>query len=167
VSSSVTAASLLFILGAVLIALSGGRMETLRVEMAARPMRTFAVGIVGALASIVLLVALCITLVGIPVALVAVLALVLAGYAGVCAALQLGGEMLVRHKTENAYIHLAVGCALFMLLGMLPWFGGVTKFIVAALGFGAIVATRAAGLLPQRSALPPATPPAEGYRTAV
>ena len=65
---SVTNMSLLFVFGCVLLALGTRKMETLRVEAAARPMKSFAMGIVGSFCALVALVAMCVTLVGIPFA---------------------------------------------------------------------------------------------------
>lgn len=153
VGDTLTAAAMLFVFGSVLLALATGRMDRLKLEIAARPMRTFALGLTGSLVAIVVLCALCITLVGIPVACVALLLAIFGAYAGVCAALTTAGELLVRHRTENVYVHLAAGCALFMLLGAIPFVGGLVKFAVIFLGIGSLVATNAAGYvkIPQRT----------------
>lgn len=54
---------------------------------------------------------------------------------------------------RNPYAHLAFGCALFMVLGAIPFVG---DFVIAAallIGIGSVVATRAAGLMPQKNGL--------------
>lgn len=157
---AVTSSALLFVFGAVLLALVTPRMETLKLEAAARPMRSFAVGVVGSIAAVVLLAALCITLVGIPVAIVGLLLGILAAYAGICAVLTTAGELLLRHRTQNPYVHLAAGCALFLVLGHIPFFGGFVTALVTLMGIGVFLATSGAGLLPgQRLGMGP-------YRTA-
>ena len=61
------------------------------------------------------------------------------------------GAALVRHKTKSPYIHLATGSALFMLASAIPWLGGFVTFAVVVVGMGAVVATRAGGLLAGRA----------------
>ena len=107
---------LLFVLGTVLVALVTARMEKLELEVAARPMHSFAVGLVGMLVTAAGLVILCVTVVGIPVAAIAAMVLILAGYSGVCAVLVTVGGALIRHRTDNPYLHLALGCVLLLVV---------------------------------------------------
>ena len=139
---------LLFVLGTVLVALVTARMEKLELEVAARPMHSFAVGLVGMLVTAAGLVILCVTVVGIPVAAIAAMVLILAGYSGVCAVLVTVGGALIRHRTDNPYLHLALGCVLLLVVGAIPWIGDALVLIVALTGFGAVLSTRFAGLLP-------------------
>ncbi len=152
--AAVARSALFFVFGAVLLALAGKRMETLRAEVALRPMRSFALGVVGLIAAIALVVALCVTLIGIPVAIVGLLLGVVAAYAGIAAVLTTAGEALLRHRTESPYVHLAVGCGLFLVIGAIPLVGGLVKVAVALIGIGVLVATRGAGLVPVRRQLP-------------
>src|SRR5580692_9139293 len=76
-------AAILFVFGTIVLALGSKRIESLRVEVASRPMRAFALGVVGLIAAIALVTALCVTIVGIPVAIVGVLAGAVATYVGV------------------------------------------------------------------------------------
>jgi hypothetical protein len=164
IGGALTRSALFFVFGAVLLALGGKRMEVLRAEAAVRPMRSFALGVVGTIAAIALVVALCVTLVGIPVAIVGLLVAVVAGYAGMAAVLTTAGEALLKHRTESSYVHLAVGCALLMVVGAIPVVGGLVRVAVALVGIGVLVATRGAGLFPPKAARLP--PPADGpYRT--
>lgn len=163
IGDALARSALLFVFGAVLFALAGQRMDTLRAEVAARPMRTFAMGIVGLIAGIVLVVALCVSVIGIPVAIVAVPAAVFAGYAGVCAVLATAGKALLGHRSDSPHVHLLVGCALFLVLGSLPWIGGIVTFAVVFLGIGTVVATRAAGLIRGKNGNTPSS--GDPYRT--
>ena len=147
VGGALTRAAMLFVFGAVLLALAGKRMESMRVEAAARPMRSFAMGIVGLLGALVVVIALCVTVVGIPVAIIGLLLGVFGAYAGVCAVLSVAGEAVLKHKTKNQYVHLAVGCAMFLALGVIPWIGDLLTVAVAFVGIGVLVATRAAGFV--------------------
>ncbi|MDI1451578.1 polymer-forming cytoskeletal protein [Polyangium sp. 6x1] len=166
VSESMTGGALLFALGAVLIALFTKRAESLKVEIAARPMRSFALGIVGSLGAVALLVALCITVVGIPVAVVGLLAGVFGVFAAMCAVLEVVGRALIGHKTKNEYAHLALGCALFVLTGLLPVIGGIVQAVVVLVAIGSLVATRAAGLVPAKKGAKPPTDDSHPYRSA-
>jgi hypothetical protein len=161
-ASSLSASALLFVFGAVVVALGTERSRALRVEIAARPMQTFALGVVGCIAAVGVFVALCVTIIGIPVALFGLVVFVLAAYVGVSAVLTTAGEALLRHRTESPYAHLALGCALFFLVGLLPWVGTWATVIVALIGIGVIVATRAAGLV--KTGRGGAAPTMMGYR---
>src|SRR5690606_14002156 len=124
IGGAITRTALLFVFGAVLFALATRRMEALQGEVAARPMRSFALGVLGFFVAVIALVALSVTVIGIPIAIIAVLCGVFATYAGICAPLATVGRALFGHKTKNPYMHLALGCALFMLASAVPWLGG-------------------------------------------
>lgn len=156
---SMTRTAMLFVFGAVLIALLARRMGYLEIEAAQRPMRSFALGVVGLISGVLVAGLLCITLIGIPVAVVGVLAAIFGAYAGVCAVLTAVGGAILRRWTDNAYLHLAAGCALFLVVGFIPYVGTWMTVIVVLIGIGSVVATRGAGYIPPRggfSAPPPA-----------
>ncbi len=150
--SAVTRMSLLFVFGCVLLALATPRMETLRVQIAAHPMRTLAKGVVGLLGAALGLVLLCVTVVGIPFAILGVLVGCVLAAAGMVSALETLGCALLNHRTKNPYVHLAAGCLLLLVLGVIPFVGGVVHALVLLAGVGAIVSTRAGGLLRRRGA---------------
>lgn len=140
----------MFVIGVVLVALAPARMEKLEAEIARRPMRCFALGLVATLVGSVLVIALCVTVLGIPLALAGVVCAALFGYAGVCAVLATVGGALIGHRTGNVYAHLAVGCALWLVLGALPWLGDALSFGLCMVGFGTVLATRGAGLIDEK-----------------
>ncbi|EYF02166.1 polymer-forming cytoskeletal protein [Chondromyces apiculatus] len=148
---AVTRMAFLFVLGAVLLALAPGRMDTLKVEIAAHPMRSFARGIVGILTGIVMLAAMCITIIGIPFAAVGFLAAILAVFIASCSVLETAGAAVLGHRTRNPYVHLAAGCAGLLVLGALPYVGNIVWAAVLLTGAGALVSTRAAGLVKPRA----------------
>ena len=113
-------------------------------------MRSLALGALGGLVAAVLLIAMCVTIIGIPIALASAVVAILAAYVGICAALTTAGGALLGHRTSNPYVHLAVGCALFLVIGAIPYVGGIVTAAIAMIGMGAIVATRGAGLFPPR-----------------
>lgn len=166
IGSAITAAAMLFVFGAVLLALGDRKMEMLRVEAGARPMRSFAMGFVGLLGAIVTFVALCVTVVGIPVAIVFLIVAVFASYAGVSAVLATAGKALIGHKSDSPYIHLAFGCLLFLLSGAIPVVGGIITVVVAFMGIGVVVATRGAGTWPKKGNGGPGADQGP-YRTAI
>jgi hypothetical protein len=162
VSHALSTFSILFLLGALLLALLPQRMEAVRAEVAMRPMRALALGVLGLLGFSVAFVVLCVTLIGIPVAVVGACLGTLAMLAGVTSGAQLVGEMFLRHRNQNAYVHLAAGCAALTLIGCIPYLGGLAWLAAILIGVGSMVATRVGGLLSRK----PVALPAEGpYRT--
>lgn len=147
---AVTRTALLFVFGTVLLALATGRMEAMQGEVAARPMRTFALGIVASLLGALAFLALCVTVIGIPIAVVALLLAVIGTYAGICATLTTVGAALFHHRSKSPYVHLAVGCVVFLIASWLPWVGGLVTAGVVMFGIGALVATRGAGFFPKK-----------------
>ncbi len=150
VGDAVSGAALLFVFGAVLLSLMTARMEKLKVELASRPMRSFATGVIALIGWIVLMVVLCVTVVGIPFALVTLLGGIVAAFAGLSAVLETIGSALLGHKTRNPYVHLAFGCGLFLVVGTLPFVGELLKLAVLLTGFGCVAATRGAGFFPAK-----------------
>jgi hypothetical protein len=151
VLGGVRLAAVLFVLGTVLLALAGRRMDKLRGEVAVRPMRSLAMGLLGTFASAVVLIALTVTVIGAPVALVVAIVGGFAVLGAMCAVLSVVGEALLRHKTENPYMHLAVGCALFVALSSIPYVGGFVVAAVFLAAVGILFATRGAGYFVKRN----------------
>ncbi len=162
VGTTLTESSLLFVFGAVLLALATKRMESLKVEVASRPMRSFALGVVGSLDGVVGFCVLCITIIGIPLAIIGVLGAVVAVYGSITAVLTTVGQALLGHKTTNPYVHLAAGCLLLFVGASIPVLGGFLVAAVVLTSIGALVATRAAGFVPPRVRITPTDP----YRSA-
>lgn len=159
IGQALTRTAVLFVFGAVLLALATRRMESLEKEIAARPMRTFALGIVGLLLSALVVIVLCVTLVGIPLAVIGVLVGTFATYVGIAAALTTLGGALIHHKTPNPYAHLALGCVLYLAASSLPFIGGFVTAALVLVGIGSIFATRGAGFVRRKNDNGP-------YRTA-
>ncbi len=158
VGTMLTESSLLFVFGAVLLALATKRMDSLKVEVASRPMRSFALGVVGSLVGLVAICVLCITIIGIPLAFVGVLGAIVAVYGSITAVLTTVGQALLGHKTANPYVHLGAGCLLLFIGSSIPWVGGILIAAVVLTSIGALVATRAAGFVPPRVRLTPTDP---------
>lgn len=150
--AAIARAALMFALGSVLLALAAQRMEVLQLELEKRPMQAFALGALGLVMGAFTLFALCVTIIGIPVAIVLILLGVVGVYAGISAAFTLLGARLLRNRTENPYLHLALGCALYLALSALPVIGWLATWVAILLGLGLLVSTRAAGLLVRHTA---------------
>lgn len=155
VGTAMTKSALLFVLGCVLLALLAAPMERLRVEVASRPMRSFALGIVGTIGGTIALcivaTLLCITVVGIPVAVLGLLLAIVALYGAIASVLTTVGAALIGGRTRNPYVHLLLGCGIFLVLGTIPFVGGLVTFGLVAVAVGAMVATRAGGLFEHRT----------------
>jgi hypothetical protein len=143
VAEAVTNMVVLFTFGAVLLALLGPRMEKLELEVAARPARTFALGVVGFFGVFALVVGLWFAIIGF-------LASILAATAGIVAALAVLGNALAGHRTANRYLHLALGCSIYLVLGNIPWLGEFVDFVLICFGIGSLIASRAAGFWAER-----------------
>ena len=152
ISSGMRTAAFLFIVGALFIALGAGRAESVRTAIAASPMRSIALGLVGLIGSIVSLALVALTIIGIPFAAFGAIAAVVLAFAGTASAAVVLGAMVAGHKSENVYVHLAAGCALFMVAGFLPWIGGWLQAAVVFAGIGGMVTTRAMGFLEKKTA---------------
>lgn len=111
-------------------------------------MRSFATGVVSLFAGILAAIVVSLTVIGFPVAVVAILAAVLGTFAGICCALEIVGCALLAHRTKNPYVHLACGGLIFVLVGAIPKVGGLINLLVGFTAFGALVMTRGAGLVP-------------------
>lgn len=155
VGKAITKSALLFVLGCVLLALLAAPMERLRVEVASRPMRSFALGIVGtlggAIAVCIVVTLLCITVVGIPVAVLGLLLAIVALYGAIASVLTTLGAALIGGRTQNPYVHLLLGCGIFLVLGTIPVVGVLVTIALVAVAVGAMVATRAGGLFEHRN----------------
>ncbi|HEY8079046.1 MAG TPA: hypothetical protein VIF62_33165 [Labilithrix sp.] len=151
---SLTKMALLFVLGCVFLALGTQRMEMLRVEAAARPMRSFAMGILGAIGAFFVVVGGSITIVGIPFVVLGVLLATFALYVAIAAVLTTFGHAVLGHKTQNPYLHLLFGCGVFLILGAIPYVGGLVTFVVVMIAIGILVSTRIGGLAASRRPKP-------------
>ena len=151
---SITRMALLFVLGCVMLALANRKMESLRLEAASRPMRSFAMGIVGTLGAITAIAVACVTVIGIPFAAMAVLLGVFALYSAFAAVLTTVGAGLLQHRTQNPYAHLLAGCAAFLVAGSIPYVGALVTFAVTMIAIGTLVSTRLGGIAGRRPKKP-------------
>lgn len=144
--SAVTRSAMLFVFGVVLLSFFKKRYDSMKVDIAQNPVKGFGIGVLALFLSLVASVVLCITVIGIPLVVVGWLFAALCIYGGVVSVLTLVGELLLRHKTQNPYAHLAVGCAAYLVLGAIPVVGGIVTAILFFVAIGSVLRTRAGGL---------------------
>lgn len=119
------------------------RMKQLGEEVRRKPVQAGLTGFVGLLAMIPLTVVLCITIIGIPVALVLWLAAPVAaalGYAAVAS--ELGTRLPILRGRKTQAVVLALGLLVLMVVGSLPIFGPLITTLVGLMALGAVVRTR-------------------------
>ncbi|WP_426752360.1 hypothetical protein [Myxococcus sp. Y35] len=119
------------------------RMKQLGEEVRRKPMQTGLTGFLGLLAMIPLTVVLCITIIGIPVALVLWMAAPVAaalGYAAVAS--ELGTRLPVLRGRKTQAVVLALGLLVLMVVGALPIVGTLVTILVVLMALGAVIRTR-------------------------
>ncbi|ATB48245.1 hypothetical protein [Corallococcus macrosporus] len=119
------------------------RMKQLGEEVRRKPVQTGLIGLFGLVAIAILSVVLCIIIIGIPVALVLLMATPLATALGFAAvASELGTRLPVLRGRKTQAVVLALGLLVLMLLGALPIVGPLITVTVAFMALGAVIRTR-------------------------
>ena len=150
ISESLRNGAMLFIIGAIFVALFGERAELVRSSIAAKPMRSIALGIVGLLGACLALGLVAVTVIGIPVAVIGAVFGIFLLLSATTSALTVIGASLYGHKSSNVYVQLAVGTSAFILVGLIPKLGGLAQVACVFAGIGGLVSTRCMGLIPKR-----------------
>jgi len=141
--SSLLSYALLFLLGLVLMGVARERLDALQVVIIRRPFRAFGHGLLGFVGAIVAIVILCITIIGIPAAIVLGVVLPIALYIGMAAAATvLGAALPLPQLKERPVMQLAAGVATLFVASLVPVVGSVAIAIAALVGLGALVITR-------------------------
>lgn len=128
------------LLGALLVAGLPAYSSRLAERVSADPLRLGAAGFVALVGVPVVLVLVAITVVGIPLALIGLLAYLVALWVGfVYGAYAVGAWALDRAGVETSrWVHLAVGVVAFSLVGVVPVLGALLQFAALLLGLGAL-----------------------------
>ncbi|HSN91208.1 MAG TPA: secretin and TonB N-terminal domain-containing protein [Anaeromyxobacteraceae bacterium] len=155
--------ALYFALGLLLLALFPRRVEVVAAAMVANPVKAILVGLLGTVAMPVLAVLLVVTLVGILLVPVQVLAVLAAGVLGFTAlAFHVGRSLPIKVQKGTQVLQLAIGTAIVVLVTQIPILG-VFAFVTGwLLVFGAVLRSRGGSevaALPT-VAVPPPPPPA-------
>ncbi len=162
--SSAVGYGMLFLLGLLMMGLTPERLGALQSVIVRRPLHTGVMGTLGFIASVVSIVVLALTIVGIPAALLVALALPLAVYVGLAAAATvIGAALPVTHLRNRPVLQLAAGVGVLFVCSLVPDVGSVAIALAAVVGLGAVIGTRL-----RKTPPPPATDstPAGPYRTA-
>lgn len=153
----------LVVAAAVLFAFMPDRMERLKDDAIAAPVRSMVLGVLGLSASIGLVPVSAMTLIGIPlipIAMLAIMALWIAGY--IVGAYALATRVLAAFRETPAtaagrIFTLAVGLVVIALLNFIPFLGWIINLAVVFLGLGAIVGRILRRLVLRDEAIPVAT----------
>lgn len=161
IAGTLAEVSLLWVIGAILLAASLGRARTVRDELTKRPLRNLGIGALGLVGVVIVLLTLIVTLIGIPLAILAGVVAACLSYLGVCLVMYAAGTLLLRGEARNPYLQLALGCGAYFLLRLVPVAGSLAGFVAALLGVGGLISTRLGGLL-RRGSAPGRPPSADG-----
>lgn len=145
-----------FVLGLVLVALAPRRLDAVGDALARRPLRSALVGFGGWVGFVLVCVLLAITLIGIPLALIAALGFVAAIFFGMTALAVRLGRALPILGVKSGALALALGTLTLVVVRHVPVVGGVLVALAAMVCFGAMLITRWGG-----NGRPTTPPPAE------
>jgi hypothetical protein len=152
--------ALLFLFALLLSGAVPERMGAMHLAIVKDPLRTAGVGLLGYAGAVVALVALVITIVGIPLALALGILVPVATYIGLAAAATvLGAALPVERLRGRPVLQILAGVSCLFVASLVPGLGAIAIAVAACLGLGALVRTRF-------RASPPAELTGEGpYRT--
>ncbi|MFW5920890.1 MAG: hypothetical protein ACOCUS_03545, partial [Polyangiales bacterium] len=160
--SSFVSYGLLFLLGLLLMGLTLERFGALQVAIVRQPLRAGALGVLASVGTLVAIVVLCITIIGIPVGVLVAMALPVALYVGLAAcASVLGAALPIETLRGRSVLQLAAGCGVLFVASLVPFVGDVAVAIAALVGLGALAITRFGKQGPEPVDATPAGP----YRT--
>ncbi|HTU63215.1 MAG TPA: hypothetical protein VMF89_32365, partial [Polyangiales bacterium] len=145
--SALSRSALLYAFGCILLATAGQPMERMRSELSDRPVRALGLGMATLVGGFFALIVLCVTIIGIPVAIMLFLVGALGVYAGMCAVFLELGALVLEERTDSPYIHLALGCFMYLIFGTLPVIGWLATALAVVCGLGLLVSTRFGGLI--------------------
>ncbi len=153
--SSLLAHGLLFLLALVLSGLFPERMTALHKAIIREPLRSGALGVGSYVDAVVLIIALTITIIGIPAAVVLGVGMPLATYVGLAAcATVIGAAIPAQSLTDRPILRLATGVGVLWVCSLVPFVGPVLVALVACIGVGALVRTRFRTDAPRDLAMP-------------
>jgi len=133
----------LFGLGFVLLVLAPGRMKAMENSINAEFTKNSVVGVLGVIALLPLTLLLCVTVIGIPVALLMWMLLALAVPAGVALVANVLGTRLPTGRVRKTQaIALALGVLVLLVAFHIPVLGVLALMAVVSVGLGAMIRTR-------------------------
>jgi hypothetical protein len=127
------------VFGAIVLLVLPGVAAAAAVDSRERPARTAGAGLLALVAGPALFVALSVTVVGIPLALLWLVLYVLVLFVGfVLGAYAVGAWLLSPADYGNRWLALLVGVVVVFAVGRVPFVGGLVEFVVLLLGLGAL-----------------------------
>jgi hypothetical protein len=135
--------ALLFLFALLLSGAVPERMGAMHVAIVKEPLRTAGVGLLGYAGAVLALVALVITIVGIPLALALGILVPVATYIGLAAAATvIGAALPVERLRGRPVMQILAGVSCLFVASLVPGLGLVAIAVAACLGLGALVRTR-------------------------
>jgi hypothetical protein len=135
--------SLLFLAAILFLGLAPERFGRVQRAIVERPVRTLATGTLGMIVSAVIMLALCVSLIGIPIALVLAIAAPVVTAAALASVVPVVGAMLpTRHLEGRPVARLAAGAFALFVVTRIPVVGGLALALALLAGLGALVLTR-------------------------
>jgi len=150
----------LFLLGLLLMGIFRERFGAAQVTIVRQPLRAGALGLVGLIGAVIAIVILAVTIVGIPLAILAAALLPVVCYVGMAvAAAVIGAALPIERLGERPVLRLFAGVAVLFIASLVPIVGTLFVAAAAVVGIGALFITRGGCVAPP--------PTGEGpYRTA-
>jgi len=112
-------------------------------ELQVHPVRSVVVGFVGAIAAAIAIIIAAVTVIGLPLALVAVTVLIFLGSMSAMPAAVWIGEKILHGRTllgrQSTLVNFFLGGLVLMILGIIPVVGGIVTLIATCIGFGAVL----------------------------
>lgn len=135
--------SLLFLAAILFLGIAPERFGRVQRAIVERPVRTLATGTLGVLTGGVLMLALVVSLIGIPIALVLAIVAPVAAAAALASVVPVIGAMLPTQRLEGRPVaRLAAGAAVLFVVTRIPLVGGLALSLALLAGLGALVLTR-------------------------
>jgi hypothetical protein len=155
--------ALYFALGLLVVALFPRRVDSVVGAMIASPWKSTFTGLLGIVATPVLVLLLVVTIIGIPLVAVVALLVLAAGVLGFTAlAFHVGRSLPLRVQRSAWVLQLAIGTAIVVLVTQIPIVGGLAWIAAALITFGAALRSRfgqQGPVLPTTIASPPPAAP--------
>ncbi len=138
-----------FLLGLLLLAVVPARLDRVTASLTRSPLRDVLVGLLGTVAMPVLTVLLVVTVIGILLVPVQLIAILIAGVLGYTAlALLVGRAIPIGERKGSTVIQLAIGTAIVVLVSEIPFVGVMAMISAWFLVFGAVLRSRAGQPVP-------------------
>lgn len=135
--------ALLFLFALLLTGVVPERMTAMHVAIIREPARSAGAGLLGYVSAAIVLVALMITIVGIPLALALAVLVPVATYVGLAAAATvIGAALPVERLRGRPVLQILAGVACLFVVSQVPVLGSLALGAVACMGLGALLRTR-------------------------